>query len=99
MAYKIVRTKKFLKNLLDVLVYIEKEWGLKSSINFQTILDKKIAELTLHPKMGSTTFKNKNIRKLTITKLNKIYYRIKGTTITILILFETKQNPYKNTYE
>ena len=99
MAYKIVRSKKFLKNVLAIAGYIEKEWGLKAAINFQSILDEKIASLSFHPKIGATTSKGKNIRKLTITKHNKIYYRIRGKTITILILFESKQNPNRNKYE
>ena len=78
MAYKIVKTKNFLKNVLIVLKYLEKEWGLKAAMNFQRILDEKINGLSLHPKIGSTTAKSKSIRKLNITMHNKIYYRIKG---------------------
>ncbi len=99
MAYKIIKSKKFLNNLLNVQNYLEKEWGLKAAINFQTIIDQKLAALSLHPKIGITTSKRKNIRKINITKHNKIYYRIKNRTITILILFESKQNPERNKYE
>jgi len=99
MAHKIVKSKKFLKNVLDILGYLEKEWGLKAAVNFQRILDEKIAGLSLHPKIGITTSKSKNIRKLTITKHNKVYYQIKGKMITILTLFESKQNPKRNKYE
>ena len=99
MAYQIVKSKTFLKNVLSIQDYLEKEWGLKAAINFQRILDEKIAGLSLQPKTGIITSKSKNIRKLTITKHNKIYYRIKGKMITILVLFESKQNPQRNKYE
>ncbi len=78
MAYKIKKSKEFLKNVLAILNYIEKEWGIKSAEKFQTILDSKINRLSIYPKTGRTIAKNKNIRKLTITKHNKIYYKIKG---------------------
>ncbi len=99
MAYKIVKGKKFLKDLLVVLVYLEKEWGLRAAVNFQAIIDEKIAGLCLHPKIGIITSKGEDIRKINATKHNKIYYQIKGKTITILTLFETKQNPERNKYE
>ncbi len=49
--------------------------------------------------MGSVSRKNKNIRKFTITKHNKVYYRFKKDEIVILSLFETKTNPRSNKYE
>ena len=99
MAYKIIRSKRFLKNVIDILGYLEREWGITVAINFQTILDKKIAGLSLHPKTGIITNKSGNIRKLTITKHNKVYYHIKGKEITVLTLFESKQDPRSNKYE
>ena len=99
MAYKIKKSKEFLKNTLFVLNYIEKEWGIKSAERFQTLLDSKIDKLSIHAKTGSLINKNKNIRKLMITKHNKIYYRINKNEINILTLFENKMDPKKNKYE
>ena len=90
MAYKIKMSKEFLRNILAIQAYIENEWGLKSAEKFQTILDSKIDNLSIYPKIGSPT-KNKNIRKITITKHNKVYYKIKAGEIFILALFETKE--------
>lgn len=99
MAYKIRRSKEFLNNVLIVLSFIEKEWGIKSSIKFQKILESKIERLSINPKIGRALSNNKNIRKLTITKHNRVYYRILKREINILTLFETKQNPKRNRYE
>ena len=98
MAYKISKSKEFLRTVLAVLHYIENEWGLKSAQKFQTVLDTKINNLSIHPKTGSVT-KNKNIRKITITKHNKVYYKIRADEIFILTLCETKTNPKHNKYE
>lgn len=99
MAYKIKKSKEFLNNVLGIQNYIEKEWGIKSAEKFQTILDSKIDLLSLYPRIGIKTNKGKNIRKLNITKHNKIYYRIKNNEIVILTLFESKQNLKRNKYE
>ena len=45
------------------------------------------------------TTKGKSIRKLVITKHNKVYYRINKNEIYILALFETRMNPKRNKYE
>ena len=99
MAYKIKKTKEFLRNVLIVLTYLEKEWGIRSAQRFQTILDSKIERLIQNPTSGRETSKNKSIRKLTITRHNKIYYRIRKDEIFILTLFENKMNPERNKYE
>lgn len=99
MAYKIRKSKEFLHNVLRVQTYIEKEWGIKSSEKFQSILDSKINSLSINPKIGRAIAKNKHIRKLTITKHNKIYYRVQNNEVIILALFESKQNPKRNKYE
>lgn len=99
MAYKIRKSKEFLKNVLTIISYIEKEWGIKSAEKFQTILDSKIDSILINPKIGRIGIKNKNVHKLTVTKHNKIYYRIKNNEVIILTLFESKQNPKRNKYE
>ena len=82
MAYKIRKSKEFLSNLLTVITYIEKEWGIRSAEKFQKILDSKIDILSTHPKIGKVIKKNKGIRKLMVTKHNKII--IKFTTMKFL---------------
>lgn len=99
MAYKIKKSKVFLKNVLSTVNYLEKEWGMVSAKKFQSILDSKIGELSIHPEIGRVTVKNKNIRKFKITKHNKIYYRVLKNEINILTLFEIKMNPKRNRYE
>ena len=88
-----------LNNALTILTYIEKVWGIKSAEKFQTILDSKIDIISVNPKIGRVIAKNKHIRKLTVTKHNKIYYRINNNEVIILTVFESKQNPKRNKYE
>jgi len=59
MAYKIIRSKILLKTVIKVISYIENEWSLNSAVNFQRILDKKIAFLSLHPRTGVKQIKGK----------------------------------------
>lgn len=99
MAYNIRKTKEFLRTFLSVVSYIEEEWGLKAAIKFQMILDSKLEMLSNDLIAGKKTVKNKEIRKLAITKHNKIYYKKIKNEIIILTLFENKMNPKRNRYE
>lgn len=73
--------------------------GIKSVEKFQRILDSKIYTLSIHPKIGKAIVRNKSIRKLMVTKHNRIYYRITNHEIIILTLFESKQDTKHNKYE
>ena len=57
MAYKIKKSKEFLRNVLNIISYIEKEWGITSAVKFQTILDSKIDKLSIRPYSGMMTTK------------------------------------------
>lgn len=98
MAHKIVITDRFEHSAAKTSKWIEKKWSLKSSLEFDEKLKNIIIELSLNPNIGIISAK-KNIRSLKVTKHNRIYYRISKTQITILNLFESKQNPMRNKYE
>src|SRR5882757_5752078 len=94
MAYKIIRTKTFIKNVVSINTYLQNKWNLKVAIDFQLKLNEQEALLSVKPNIGAAVNKN-NLRKLLITKHNRLYYRIdedKGT-ITLLTLFDTRQDP------
>ena len=98
MAYKIIITENFENSAAKTSQWLEKEWSLKSAIAFDEKLKSIITELSLNPTIGRLSNK-KNIRSLRVTKHNRIYYKISKTQITILELFESKQNPKRNKYE
>ena len=72
---------------------------MKAAATFQMILDSKLEMLSNDLLEGAETAKNKGIRKLAITRHNKIYYKKIKNEIIILTLFENKMNPKKNRYE
>jgi plasmid stabilization system protein ParE len=98
MAYQIIITKKFEKSAVKTSHWLEKEWSLKSAIDFDEKLKKIITELSINPNIGRIS-KKKNIRSFRVTKHNRIYYKIFKNQIIILDLFESKQNPKRNKFE
>ena len=76
MGYKIIFKKRFVKNLFDVLTYLEKEWDKKVADEFQDRVNNALELLMLHPYIGAPSNKI-DVRGLLITKHNRLFYRIK----------------------
>lgn len=98
MAYQIIFTKRFSNKVVIVSKYLEKEWSFKVSTEFLAKVDEKIFSISLNPNIGSAS-KLAGIRKIGVTKHNRIYYRIKKEKVILLDFIETKMNPNRNRYE
>jgi len=71
------------------------KWSERVAIKFlvRTI---HVAELLAEfPEMGSVEKKEKNIRGFLISRQTKLFYRVKGSKLIVLTLFDTRQNPAK----
>ena len=80
--------------------YLETQWNLSVAQDFHSIFVQVISTLAEQPGIGSPAHKKKNVRKILITKHNRLYYRVnENNTITLLTLFDTRQNPKKNRYD
>jgi plasmid stabilization system protein ParE len=98
MAYEIIQSKLFLSKVNHLLEYLEKTWGKKVAQEFKQKSDGQILQLLKHPQSGKNC-KFPNVKRLLITPHNKLFFRVKGKTIYIITLFDTRQNPKKNKYE
>jgi plasmid stabilization system protein ParE len=99
MAYRLKINKRFVANTQSVYRYLAEEWSFTIADQFVEQVYVSVRKLAEMPFAGSPTSGNKNVRSISVTRHNKIYYRIKGKTITILTLFQSKMNPAKNKYE
>ena len=90
MAYEIIINKRFTNKLLNVLDYLEKEWGSKVAHAFLDTIYTRIYVLQAHPYIGSLTSMH-NVRSTLITKHNRLYYRVANNKIIILNLYDTRK--------
>jgi plasmid stabilization system protein ParE len=90
MAYEIIINKRFANKLLNVLDYLEKEWGNKVAHAFLDTIYTRIHALQSHPFIGSVT-SMKNVRGTFVTKHNRLYYRVEKDKIIILNLYDTRR--------
>jgi plasmid stabilization system protein ParE len=99
MAYKVRPTKTFLKKVVALNSWLEAEWGNKVAIDFQEKLELIVSIIAQQPGAGSVAKKNETVRKILVTKHNRLYYRISNDTIELLALIDTRQNPKKNKFD
>lgn len=100
MAYKIIASKLFQKKVFALNTYLQEEWGLAVATEFNETLIKIILNVADQPGIGSVSKKKTDVRKILITKHNRLYYRLNdNNSITLLILFDTRQHPKRNRYD
>ena len=99
MAYKIIVKKKFTSKLIKLLFYLEAEWGKTVANRLENKIEKRLDNLSKHPFTRAESGHFKNVRSILITKHNRLYYRIKETTIEVINMYDTRINPKKNAYK
>ena len=98
MAYQIIYKKRFLNKLLNLLDYLETEWGENVSEAFIVKLQKRLNTLSMQPYIGVPSSVIRPVRSILITKHNRLYYRIKDDTIEVINMYDTRSDPQKNPY-
>jgi len=69
---------------------LKKEWSKEIAQTFQDKTTTRIIALQSHPYIGAPTGV-KNVRSTLITKHNRMFYRIEGSKIAILNLYDTRK--------
>ena len=99
MALKVKWTDIALEDYRKVIDYLLEDWSITLAEEFIQNTESRIETLTFFPNLGLSSDKMKNIKSIVLTKHNKLYYRISDEIITILNLFDTRQNPTKNKFD
>jgi plasmid stabilization system protein ParE len=94
-GYKLLWSDRALADLTNIINYLKENWTQKQIQNFATRLDKRLDLITKNPNLFAKTGRRKNIRRSVLTKQTVIYYEAKENTVTIVTLFDPRQNPKK----
>jgi plasmid stabilization system protein ParE len=93
---QVIWSDKAKKDFLQILDYLEEDWGVEQVKKFTELTETLIAHIERNPKMFPSAYsKKKNIRRVVITKHNRLYYRIGKHEITLLSIFAVRQHPKK----
>ena len=87
------------KDFLNILEYLNKNWGNKVAINFIDLTEDILNQISVNPKQFPICYKKKKIRKCVLTKHNTLFYRDGKTNVEILRIFDTRQDPDTFTFK
>ena len=83
------------KDLTEILLYLQNNWGEKVTDRFIDLTEYYIQQTSQNPRQFPLIHKTKKIRKCVLTKHNSLFYRTSKFNIDILRIFDTRQNPKK----
>ncbi|MFM2224892.1 MAG: hypothetical protein RJA07_1094 [Bacteroidota bacterium] len=95
MGFKVVLTKEAEENYLQICDYILNKLSEKEVVKFDNKLSEKLLLLSVSPFIFPIVSEQKQIRKCLINNLTVVYYHVEGDNVSILFLFDGRQNPEK----
>lgn len=90
--YKIYWTNEAIKNLEEILEYLENRWTQKESNNFKKKLAKQIHIIEINPKLFPKSLYNPRLRKAVLSSQTTIFYEVKKQNIYLAYLFNNKKD-------
>jgi len=86
-------SKRAIKNLERLLVYLEEDWSLKVKHSFIQKFDKSLKQIQKLPDSFPESEILRGLRKCVVTRQTTIFYKYSDTTIDIAAIFDNRQNP------
>ena len=99
MEREIVYTKKAIEEIRKDWAYLEENASSQAAQNLLENIVVLESRLAKYPESGHpSSAVDKNIRYLKVQKHKILFYRYTTKTITVLALFDTRQDPKKRPY-
>jgi len=86
-------SKRAMRKLDGLLVYLEEEWSTKVKHEFVLKLDKSLKQIQKLPDSFPESEKIRGLRKCVVTKHTTVFYKYSEITIDIITIFDNRQNP------
>lgn len=95
MAKKVIISPRAERDLEKITDYLLEKWDSKVVDDFIKRYLECFDILSKNPELYPIARKGKQIRRCVVTKHNVAYFKELGDRITILTVFDTRQNPKK----
>lgn len=93
MKREIKLSKRAVRKLDSLLVYLEEEWSTNAKLEFVLKLDKSLKQIQKLPDSFPESEKIIGLRKCVLTKQTTLFYKYSETTIDVITIFDNRQNP------
>lgn len=98
MALQIIWTENALEDYKRVIDLID-EWSAEIAESFTETAQSRLETLSHYPFLGIASKSKVAVRSISLSKHNRLYYRITSSAIVVLDIFDTRQSPEKNKYD
>ena len=95
MSRKVVISITAERKLEKLFEYFIEKWSIKVKKDFVKKLDSSIEIIKNQPEIFPESKKGKSLRKCVITKQTTLFYRYNSKRISIVTIFDTRQDPNK----
>ena len=93
-GYKILWTDHAFFELEKTIQYLEDNFSSKEIENLSQKIESIVSLISQNPQLFPKSYK-KDIYRVSILKLNTMYYRVNGETVQIISSFSNRQSPKK----
>jgi plasmid stabilization system protein ParE len=93
MSYEIVWSAKAREQYNFLMDYLTEYWSIDVAIRFANDINDVLEILQTMPFAGKASEQDGRIRMILINSKNSLYYWVEGSTIHLLSLVDTRQNP------
>ena len=83
----------------NILDYLDKNWDRKVASNFIDLTENTLNQISINPKQFPICYNKKKVRKRVLTKHNSLFYRDSRSSIQILRIYDTRQDPDTLTFK
>lgn len=94
-GFNLLWSDRALEDLQNIISHLTKNWTQKEIKKFFRKLDKRLEFIQENPKLFPITRRRGNIRRSVLTPQTTIYYQASRNVVTIIALFDNRQNPSK----
>jgi plasmid stabilization system protein ParE len=95
MAKTIKSNKKATLRISHIAEYLEYEFSYQIAVNFVANVYKTIGKVAENPTRGRKVPRSNTLQFINIDKHRQLFYRVHGSTLSIVDIFDTRQNPNK----
>jgi plasmid stabilization system protein ParE len=92
MDYKLYWSEEAIRNLEEILNYLNSEWTSKEVNKFKSKLSKQLELITQNPLLFPVSQYNPVLRKALLSRQTTIFYEIKENIIYLAYIFVSRKN-------
>jgi plasmid stabilization system protein ParE len=90
--YNLFWTEEALRNLDEILIYLETNWTDRERKTFIIKLSKQVDLIYRNPNLFPVSEYNSRLRKAVLSKQTTIFYELDGFNINLIYLFNSKKD-------